>query len=185
MGCLGTLHGIGRACAANLAGVEEVYIADYDIIEAVGNKDTMKLDSVAVKSGAEDAKPFKTYKVEAETSSLTSTLTKATGGIHYYTHEVALSIDKMSADKHLELQAISRGACAVVTKDNNGKYWYCGADKYMTGEDTVAQAGQAFDDHNGYNTTLRGRSATMPFEIAGDVLTSFKALITEAPDEAE
>lgn len=183
MGCLGSLNGIGRGCAANLAGIDTLYLADFDLVKAVGDKETMELTSVEAVGSV--AKPFYTYLLEAEVGSLTSTLTKATGGIHYYTHEINAQFNKMSAEKHVELQAISKGACAGVVKDNNGKYWYVGADKYITGEDTVAQAGQSFDDFNGYSTVLRGRSATMPFELKGTVLTAFLALVNDAPEDLE
>lgn len=179
MGCTKALLGIGRGCKANLAGIDTIYIADFDLVTPTVDKDTMLLTNLVSKG--EDTKPFKTYLLDEEVGSLTSTLTKATGGIHYYTHEINVQFTEMDADKHLEMQAISKGQLAVVVKDNNQRYWYCGADKYLSGNDTVAQAGQSFDDLNGYTSVIRGRSATMPFEIRESVLTTFLGMVKDAP----
>lgn len=180
MSCLGTLKGINSSCEGNIGGIQRIFVADFDLIAVSADTGYTTITNV---SGATGAK-FYTYVLENEVGSATSTLTKGSGGVHYYTHEINVQFSKMDPEKSLELQAISKGQVAAVTLDNNGKYWYYGFDRYLSGEDTVAQSGQGFDDLNGYTSVLRGRSGYMPLAIEGDALTAFKALIEAAPVEA-
>lgn len=177
MSCLGTLKGIGSSCASNMGGIQELYIADFDLINVTPDWEHMTVSAI---TGNTTGASFYTYVLENEVGSATSTLTKGSGGVHYYTHEINVQFNKMDPGKSLELQAISKGQVAAVTKDNNGNYWYYGADRYLSGEDTVAQSGQGFDDLNGYTSVLRGRSGYMPLAIpVGSVLEAFKAMVSE------
>lgn len=182
MSCLGKLKGINSSCAGNIGGIQKLYIADFDDIIVTPDYTGATISAI---TGTTSAATFYTYVLENEVGSATSTLTKGSGGVHYYTHELSVQFSKMDPDKSLELQAISKGQVAAVTLDNNGKYWYYGADRYLSGEDTVAQSGQGFDDLNGYTSVLRGRSGYMPFALEGDALEAFKGMITVAPVDAE
>lgn len=181
MSCLGTLKGINSSCAGNIGGIQRIYIADFDEINATPDYANGVISAI---TGKTTGATFYTYVLENEVGSATSTLTKGSGGVHYYTHEINVQFSKMDPDKSLELQAISKGQVVAVTLDNNGKYWFYGADRYLSGEDTVAQSGQGFDDLNGYTSVLRGRSGYMPLAIEGEVLAAFKAMITDAPVDA-
>lgn len=181
MSCLGTLKGINSSCEGNIGGIQKLFIADFDEINVTPDWANATVSAI---TSATTAGTFYTYVLENEVGSATSTLTKGSGGVHYYTHEINVQFAKMDPDKSLELQAISKGQVVVVTLDNNNNYWLYGADRYLSGEDTVAQSGQGFDDLNGYTSVLRGRSKAMPLAIPeGDVLNAFKALITDAPVE--
>lgn len=179
MACLGTLKGIGRTCKASLAGVKEVYIADFDHVKVVYNEDGMTITSITLDSGNK----FYTYKITKQSSGLTSSLTKdEAAGTHYYINEVSLQFTKMEADKHLEISALAKGQVAVIVLDNNNKYWYVGADSYASATETTAQTGTSFDDINGYNITLQSMSGYLPFEVSE---TTFEGLSVEpAPEEA-
>ena len=182
MSCLGTLKGINSSCAGNIGGIQKLFIADFDDYTVTPDYSKMEVSAITANTGSA---AFYTYVLENEVGSATSTLTKGSGGVHYYTHEINVQFSKMDADKSLELQAISKGQVLAVTMDNNGRYWLYGADRYLSGEDTVAQSGQGFDDLNGYTSVLRGRSGYMPLLLSGDVLTAFLAMVTPAPVEAE
>lgn len=182
MACLGTLKGINSSCEGNIGGIQKVFIADFDDITVTPDTTGSTPSTVSAITGASGAK-FYTYVLENEVGSATSTLTKGSGGVHYYTHEISVQFSKMDPEKSLELQAISKGQVVAVTLDNNGRYWYYGADRYLSGEDTVAQSGQGFDDLNGYTSVLRGRSGYMPLELAknSQALTDFLAMVEDAP----
>lgn len=181
MACLGTLKGINSSCEGNIGGIQRVYIADFDEINVTPDYATCSVSAI---TGTSASTKFYTYVLENEVGSATSTLTKGSGGVHYYTHEINVQFSKMDPDKSLELMAISKGQVAAVTLDNNGKYWYYGADRYISGEDTVAQSGQGFDDLNGYTSVLRGRSGYMPLALEGAALTSFLSMVEAAPVDA-
>lgn len=178
MACLGTLKGINSSCEGNIGGIQKLYIADFDGVTVTPDYANGAVSAITGTS------KFYTYVLENEVGSATSTLTKGSGGVHYYTHEINVQFSKMDPDKSIELQAISKGQVAAVTLDNNGKYWYYGADRYLSGEDTVAQSGQGFDDLNGYTSVLRGRSGYMPLALSDSALTSFQSMIQAPPVEA-
>ena len=185
MACLGTLKGINTSCAGNIGGIQKVFIADFDGVTVTpGYEAGSDIPNTVSAITATTGTKFYTYVLENEVGSATSTLTKGSGGVHYYTQEINVQFSKMDDQKSLELQAISKGQVAAVTLDNNGEYWYYGADRYLSGDDTVAQSGQGFDDLNGYTSVLRGRSKWMPLSLKGDALTAFKALVEDAPVEA-
>lgn len=192
MACLGTLKGINTSCAGNIGGIQKVFIADFDGVTVTpgyfdgttvvsmddANSDIPNtVSAITATSGTN----FYTYVLENEVGSATSTLTKGSGGVHYYTQEIGVQFSKMDDQKSLELQAISKGQVAAVVLDNNGEYWYYGADRYLSGDDTVAQSGQGFDDLNGYTSVLRGRSKWMPLSLKGSALTAFEALVIKEP----
>lgn len=180
MACLGTLRGINSSCVPNVGGIQKLFIADFDAVHVTVDYTGQTVSSITGDSGAY----FYTYVLENEVGSATSTLTKGSGGVHYYTQEINIQFAKMDPAKSLEMQALSKGHVAAVTLDNNGEYWYYGADRYLSGEDTVAQSGQGFDDLNGYTSVLRGRSGYMPFQLTGSALTAFLSMVEDAPVEA-
>lgn len=179
MACLSALKGIGRSCVANLAGIKEVYIADYDAVTpgAEGANHTL------TPTLAEGAK-FYTYKFNKQTGSLTSEMTKdETNGTLYYTHTITLQFTRLEGAKHIEIEALAKGQLSMIILDNNNRYWFVGFDGYVSSDSVTAQTGQSYDDLSGYNTTLSAMSAHLPFEITKEV---FDALPVEAaPTEAE
>lgn len=182
MACLGTLKGLGRSCKANLAGIKEAYIADFDAI-TFGDNAIDEAKHTIVPTVAEGVK-FYTYKFNKQTGSLTSEMTKdETNGTLYYTNTIALQFTRLEGEKHFEIEALSRGQLSVIVLDNNGKYWFVGYDGYVSAANTTAQSGQSFDDLSGYNTTMSAMSAHLPFEITKATFDSLP--IEAAPVEAE
>lgn len=179
MACLTAIKGIGRSCKANLAGIKEAYIADFDSVTP-GVEGTNHTLTPTVAEGVK----FYTYKFNKQTGSLTSEMTKdETNGTLYYTHTINLQFTRLEGAKHLEIEALSKGQLSVIILDNNNRYWFVGYDGYVSAASTTAQTGQSFDDLSGYNTTLTAMSAHLPFEITAE---DFATLPVEAaPVEAE
>lgn len=167
MACTQSLLGLAQSCETNLAGIKKVWITNYDDVTlADASGDTIKVSDITI---AEGGNKFISYAFAKQTGSLTSTVTiDEANGVRYYTNEIALQFNKMEAKKHLEVEALAAGQLAVIVLDNNGKYWYVGADSYVSATEVSGQSGQSFGDLNGYNTTMSSMEAHMPYEIVAD-----------------
>ena len=163
-----TLRGIEFDCNPNLAGIRDVYITYFDDVVVNPIYSAHTITAATLSSGVTWYK----YSFAKNTSSLTSTLTKdEANGTRYYTNTITLVFNKLEAVKHLEVMALAAEKLAVIVVDNNGKKWYVGADAYVSGSASDATTGASADDRNGYEVTLEGTSAYLPFEYTGDIVT--------------
>lgn len=165
MACLDytTLKGITYSCEANLAGIKEIYLGYRDDFNVTTNTETKTAEITSVAS----AKLYK-YTFAKRTGSMTTSLTKdETNGIRYYTTTINLQFNKMEGAKHLEIEAMAAEQLIAIVVDNNGKSWLVGSDSYVSADTTTAQTGQGFDELNGYQISMTGHSAYMPWEVTG------------------
>lgn len=161
-----TLAGIGFDCNANLAGIKEVYITYFNNATPSVNLTAHTVSAVTLSDNAK----WYTYEFARNTGSLNSTLTKdEANGTRYYTNTLELVFNKLSAAKHLEVEALAAEKLAVIVEDWNGKKWYLGADQYVSGSAEEAGTGTSADDRNGYTVTIDGTSAYLPFEFTGTI----------------
>lgn len=162
-----TLQGVAFDCNSNLAGIRNVWLTYYDgasvsLTDAVLSSHT--LTAITLDSGTEWYK----YSFARNTSSLNSTLTKDdANGTRYYTNTLTLVFNKLEAQKHLEAMALAAEKLVALVEDNNGKVWFLGADAYVSGVSEEIGTGASADDRNGYNVTIEGTSAFLPFEFTG------------------
>ena len=165
-----TLRGIDFDCNANLAGIRNVWMTYYDDADVSGaiNYSAHTISAVTLESGVEWYK----YSFARNSSSLNSTLTKDdANGTRYYTNTLTLVFNKLEAQKHLEAMALSAEKLVALVEDNNGKVWFLGADSYVSGVSEEIGTGASADDRNGYNVTIEGTSAYLPFEFTGSLPT--------------
>lgn len=161
-----TLKGIGYDCSANIAGIKKVYLTYFDDVTVSPNYTSHTITAVTLSSGVS----WYEYEFAPNTSSLNSVFTKSEeNGSRYYTHTLELQFNKMTADKHLEVQALGVERLAAIVVDKNDKAWFLGADYYITGTNAEAGTGASLDDRNGYTVTLEGISNYLPFEFTGDI----------------
>lgn len=162
-----TLQGVAYDCNANLAGIKNVWLtyfdgANVDITDAVLSSHTVS--TVTLSSGNEWYK----YSFARNTSSLNSVLTKDdANGTRYYTNTITLVFNKLTAQKHLEAQALAAEKLIALVEDNNGEVWLVGADAYISGVSEEVGTGASADDRNGYSVTIEGASAYLPFKYTG------------------
>lgn len=161
-----TLKGIGYDCSANIAGIEKVYFTYFDDVTVAPVYSAHTITGVTLASGA----TWYVYDFAPNSSSLNSVLTKNDeNGSRYYTNTLSLAFNKMTADKHLEVMALAAERLAAIAVDKNGKKWFLGADRYITGTSTEAGTGASLDDRNGYTVEVAGNSAYLPFEYTGEI----------------
>lgn len=164
-----TLKGIGFDCNANLAGIKKVYLTYYDDLTVTPDYATHSISSVTLSTGVS----WYEYDFARNSSSLNSTLTKDdANGTRYYTNTLTLVFNKLTADKHLEVMALAAEKLAAIVVDNNDHKWFLGADAYVTGTAEDVGTGASADDRNGYNVTIEGTSAYLPFEYTGEIVST-------------
>lgn len=158
-----TLQGVAFDCNANLAGIKNVWLTYYEDA-TVDMNTSAHTATVTLGSGVTWYK----YSFARNSSSLNSTLTKDdANGTRYYTNTLTLVFNKLEAQKHLEAMALAAEKLIALVEDNNGKVWVLGADSYVSGVSEEVGTGASADDRNGYNVTIEGTSAYLPFEYSG------------------
>lgn len=147
-------------CESNLAGVKRVFLTDASDIALTANTTGLTISSI---SGA----TFYHYGMDEQVAYLTTTSSVGDNGrIRYYTNEVRIAFPKLSAEKHLEFVALTHNKVKALVEDNNGVWHFVSYDQYLRANDgATAQTGQNFDDENGYEVILSGRSAYPPFIV--------------------
>ena len=160
-----TLQGIDFDCNANLAGIKNVWLTYYE--DATVDMDTSAhTATVTLGTGVTWYK----YSFARNSSSLNSTLTKDdANGTRYYTNTLTLVFNKLTTNKHLEVMALAAEKLIALVEDNNGKVWVVGADSYISGVSEEVGTGTSADDRSGYNVTIEGTSAYLPFEYDGNL----------------
>lgn len=171
MSCIQTLSGLAKDCAANMGGIVEVLIANFDDVSEV----TITTDKVSAITMASSAK-FKKYNFAKNTGSLTSTYNiDQASGVKYVTSDLVLQFNRMETTKRVEITALSLGDLAVIVKDANGKYWYLGKDEPVNASAGDGQTGTARGDANRYTITLQDESLEMPYEVDETIISSIVA----------
>lgn len=161
MSCIQTLSGLARDCAANMGGILEALIANFDDVTGV----TITEGQISAIAMATSAK-FKRYTFAKNTGNLTSTYTlDPASGVRYVTSDLLLQFNRMETQKRVEITALALGDLVVIVKDANGKYWYLGKDEPVNASASDGQTGTARADANRYTITLQDESLEMPYEV--------------------
>lgn len=171
MSCTQTLAGLAKDCSANMGGIVEVMIANYDDVSEYTVADG-KISAITMASSAK----FKKYSFAKNTGSLTSTYTlDAASGVKYVTSDLLLQFNRMETTKRVEITALALGDLAVIVKDANGKYWYLGKDEPVNASAGDGQTGTARSDANRYTITLQDESLEMPYEVLDSIISGIVA----------
>lgn len=170
MPCTQTLAGLAKDCNANIGGIVEVLMANFDDVSAVEvDATTHLIDSITMAASAK----FKKYLFSKNTGNLTSTYTiDAANGVKFVTSNLLLQFNRMETTKRVEIAALAMADLAVIVKDANGKYWYLGYNGPVTPSAADGQTGTNKTDANRYQITLTDESEGMPYEVAESVIST-------------
>ena len=171
MPCIQTLSGLAKDCAANMGGILEVYIANFDDVTAATVTDGM-ISTISMASSAK----FKKYLFAKNTGSISSTYNlDPASGVRYVTTDLLLQFNRIETAKRVEITALALGDLVVIAKDANGKYWYLGKDEPVNASAGDGQTGTARSDANRYTITLQDNSKEMPFEVDPSIVDALVA----------
>lgn len=177
MGCVQSLKGlVFDQCEANLAGIKNVYLTDMDEVEDAVVVDTSAMTVTSIST----AVTFYHYGMDEQTGYLTSaSMVGDNGRIRGYNNEIRIAFPKITAEKQAEFFALTHNPVRALVEDNNGIWHYVSYDQWLrAGDGATAQTGQSYDDENGYDVIISGRSAYPSFIVSAEIA---KAVISE-PD---
>lgn len=161
MSCTQTLSGLARDCSANMGGIVEVLIANYDDVSSK----TLTAGVITAISMVSTSKFYK-YAFAKNSGNLTSTYTlDPASGVRFVTSDLLLQFNRMETAKRVEITALAMSDLAVIVKDANGKYWYLGYDEPVNASAGDGQTGTNRSDANRYTVTLQDQSLAMPYEV--------------------
>ena len=171
MPCIQTLSGLARDCAANMGGILEVLLANFDDVTGVTITDN-QITAIAMESSAK----FHRYTFAKNTGSLTSTYSlDPASGVRYVTSELIMQFNRMQTQARVEVAALALGDLVAIVKDANGKYWYLGKDEPVNASAGDGQTGTARSDANRYQVTLRDESLELPYEVDPTIVDALVA----------
>ena len=171
MSCTQTLSGLAKDCTANMGGIVEVLIANFDDVTAM----TVTSDVISAIT-MDTGKKFKKYNFAKNTGSMTSTYTiDPASGVKYVTTDLLMQFNKMQTTARVEIAALALADLAVIVKDANGKYWYLGKEEPVNISAGDGQTGTARSDANRYTITLQDNSSVLPLEVSDSIIASITA----------
>ena len=171
MSCTQTLSGLAKDCTANMGGIVEVLIANFDDVTAI----TVTSDVISAIT-MDTGKKFKKYNFAKNTGSMTSTYTvDPASGVKYVTTDLLMQFNKMQTTARVEIAALALADLAVIVKDANGKYWYLGKEEPVNISAGDGQTGTARSDANRYTITLQDNSSVLPLEVSDSVIAGITA----------
>ena len=168
MACTQTLNGLTRDCEANTGGVKNVYIANYDDVEGLTFTSGV-VTAITMATG----KKFKRYHFKRGQASVVQTSQYNEAG-DYAGESNVLSINflRQDATKRLEMIALSVAELAVIYEDNNGTFFYLGADRPVLRTGGESGSGAAITDTNRYGLELTDQSNALPPTISSDAVAA-------------
>lgn len=167
MACSQIMKGLATSCENSLGGLRTVYIANFDDVMSIKDKDGQIVD-IQMASG----KKFFQFSFKRNTASMTSTLNVNDEASNSISTEVSLSFLKQDTEKRLAVSALAVGEVVMIVEDANGKYWYLGKDFPVTASAGGGESGTAFSDANRYTITLTDIALDFPYEIATSASTT-------------
>ena len=171
MSCTQTLSGLAKDCTANMGGIVEVLIANFDDVTAM----TVTSDVISAIT-MDTGKKFKKYNFAKNTGSMTSTYTiDPASGVKYVTTDLLMQFNKMQTTARVEIAALALADLAVIVKDANGKYWYLGKEEPVNISAGDGQTGTARSDANRYTITLQDNSSVLPLEVSDSIIAGITA----------
>ena len=166
MSCTQNLFGINNDCTPTKGGIVEVYIHEYDSDMFYYDEELNEEEITSLLTNKE----WYLYQFKKNTGSMTSTLNvDQANGINFVETELTLVFGKMSTEKLIEINALSKSELSIIVKDCNGKYYALGMNNPVTVSSSTGQTGTQFTDGNNYTITFTDQCNTFPFLIKEEI----------------
>ena len=159
--------GISLDCRDSQGGVLYAYIANGPVdgyTEAAGVISAITVGGVAP--------TFYKFEFPKQTASFTETVNASTeNGTVFYTQELSMVFNKMTAEKRNQLTLMAQNQeLLVIVKDGNNKFWTVGLERGAVLSAGTQTSGAAYGDRNGMELTLQGLEAQPTFEVDAAVV---------------
>lgn len=164
MPCNQTLAGIERDCGNNRGGVSEVYLAVKDDVEAITiDPTTGQVTAISMAEGKQFYKYHQAPGTAYVNEEATIDQAAESRGI---TQTLFIQMNRMTAAKRIEFNALMVNELVGIVKDANGKFWLLGdRDNPLLSSAGASATGTARGDANNYNVTLTAETAESHPEV--------------------
>ena len=156
--------GFGLDCKDGIGGIKKIVLTDFTNVDSF----TLDADEVVTAIIANDAQEIYTYELPTQTGSFEETINfNRDAGTIFYTQTVNVMLNKLSAAKRLELQAVAQTRVIVFVNDTNNNWWAVG---YEYGADLstgTAATGTTLGDMNGYTLAFTHEAAKRAYKLSG------------------
>lgn len=163
-GCNQTLTSIAKDCGPNVGGIKTVLLINRDNLAEIPVPDatTSKIKAITL-AGTEK---FKAFHLPKGVASLQSTLNAdQSAGTNFVANTLTLGFNRMDTPKRVAVAALAVNELAALVQDNNGKWWFIGADEGLLANGGDSGTGTAKTDANRYGINLYNEESTYPAEV--------------------
>lgn len=163
--------GIAKDCSNNVGGLKTLYITELE------NVDSYTLASPGETINAitmDGATVFYEYEFNKNTSSLTEVKSiNQQNGTELVTQTITLKFNRREQSKYNKLKLLGKFKdLAVIVKDSNDLYFFCGLTNGMNLTEINSGTGVAKTDSNSYTLTLIGEEPDMATEVNSSVIAT-------------
>lgn len=162
--------GLAPFCGANLGGVVEAYIADYDKVGSY----TVSTQSVITAISMTQSGLYYKFEFREDTSSLAQTNTP-TLSADIVEQVGTLVFQQLSTAKRNAFNLLRGKKLSVIYKDANGQYWLSGKNLGVRLTNVEQATGADRNEDNIWTITLTARETEFAYEVQASALTSIVA----------
>lgn len=144
-------------CKDGIGGIKELKIKVHPgLAEAEANFTVSSGSVTAIAAGSRSS--WYTYQMEKETCSVSDNPTPtAANASLFYTQELKLILNKMSARLNYEIQQLGKNRLIIAVRDMNDRYFIIGLKYGADMTAATATTGTARGDRNGYELTFTAK----------------------------
>lgn len=143
-------------CKDSVGGIRELKVKVHTGNTFINDVTYSSGSITAIASGSRSS--WYTYELEKEVTSANNNGTYApANGTTFYTQEIKIIMNKMSARLSYEFDQMAKSRVIVVVRDFNDVYWVYGYEFGLDVTAMTAGSGTARGDRNGYEVTLTGK----------------------------
>jgi exosome complex RNA-binding protein Rrp4 len=161
-----TINGYEIDCRDSVAGIKEIYLAEYNNIASYTES-----SGVCTAISMVGATKFFTYQMEKENAEFMDNGTGSVeNGTLFYAQELKFTMKKLSAAKRNTVKLLAQNRLVAIVLDQNGLYWILGRHNGLDLLTYSAKSGKAMGDLNGYELTLTGKETNPVYSFTGSLV---------------
>ena len=155
--------GMTLDCKDGIGGIKQIVLGNWNQV----NLNSVTINASEVVTLIPDA-DYYTYELPTQTGSFEETINfNRDAGTIFYTQTVNIMLQKISAERRLELQSVATTRVVIFVEDANGNWWAVGLDNGADLSTATGGTGTVFGDAHGYTLAFVQESAKRSYSLTG------------------
>jgi hypothetical protein len=156
--------GFDLDCKDGVGGVKKIVLTDWNTV----NLNSVTMDASEIITVLPDTTDLYTYELPTQTASFEETINfNRDAGTIFYTQTVNVMLQKISAERRLELQSVATTRVVVFVQDANDNWWAVGLDNGADLSTATGGTGTVFGDAHGYTLAFVQESVKRAYKLQG------------------